>query len=458
MKIHRFYIHFFFLFGIIFIPQHAFSQKENDTLAIAKGEVNQDDLGNVTDKFQEYFFEALKQKAIENYEKAISALKQCEKLRPNEPVVWFELGKNYKALKDFTNAEEYFKQTLAEKPKDQQVLVELFDVYFQTQNYTSAIEIAKKLTAFEVNYYEDLANLYMLTKSYTKALEALDVIDAKQGASEYRDDLRRKIYLESDDKNGQVAYLEDKIETDPDNKQNYLNLIYFYSETGAIKKAYEVAQKLREIYPDAAEAHLALYKIYIEEGELEKAVESMKIVLNSEMISEDIKQKVIKDFTQFVQKNPQFENQLVSVLGEELNYGEQSNKQLGEYYIGNDNSKAISYLKKALDENPSDFEVIKKLLLLQIKEKQFEDALALSDRTLAVFPTQPIIYLLQGVSFNETEQFKKAEESLLTGLDFLIENPQMEADFYQQLIIAYNALGNQEKLKKYQEKAATLKK
>ena len=432
--------------------------QEQDSLAIAKNEVSKDDLGNVTDKFQTYFFEALTQKAIENYEKAISALEKCQNLRPNEPVVWFELGKNYKALEQYTQAENYLKKTLSVKPSDQHVLVELFDVYFQTQNFSEAIPTAKKLSAFDVNYYEDLANLYLLTKDYKKALEALDVIDKKQGPSEYRENLRRKIYIESDDKKGQVAYLENKIENDPDNKQNYLNLIYFYSQTGNVKQAYQVAQKLQQIHPEAAEAHLALYKIYTEEDKLEEAVNSMKIVLNSETISADIKQKVVRDFMAFVQKNPQFEGQLVSVLGEELSHGEQSNKQLAEYYIGKDNAKAIQYFEKSLAENPSDFESIKKLLLLQIQEQNYKDALALSERTLAVYPTQPIIYLLQGVSFNNTEQYKKAEESLLTGLDFLIENPQMETDFYQQLIIAYKALQNTEAVKKYQQKAASLKK
>ena len=56
---------------------------------------------NSADAFQEHFFEALKQKAIENYEKAIIELKACEKLQPNNAVVFFELGKNYKLLKNY---------------------------------------------------------------------------------------------------------------------------------------------------------------------------------------------------------------------------------------------------------------------------------------------------------------------------------------------------------------------
>ena len=44
-----------------------------------------DDLGNVTDAFQENFFEALKQKGIENYELALDALRKAEKAAKGDP-------------------------------------------------------------------------------------------------------------------------------------------------------------------------------------------------------------------------------------------------------------------------------------------------------------------------------------------------------------------------------------
>ena len=56
------------LFGILFIPKGMYAQDKPPT----------DDLGNVSDDFQENFFEALKQKGIENYELALNALDKAE--------------------------------------------------------------------------------------------------------------------------------------------------------------------------------------------------------------------------------------------------------------------------------------------------------------------------------------------------------------------------------------------
>ena len=47
------------------------------------------------DKFQDFFYESLFQKSIENYDKSLAALEQCLKLKPNDATVYFELGKNY---------------------------------------------------------------------------------------------------------------------------------------------------------------------------------------------------------------------------------------------------------------------------------------------------------------------------------------------------------------------------
>ena len=76
--------------GILTFPNSSFSQINEP----------EDDLGNVSDEFQELFFEALKQKAIENYDRAVEALQKCIDLDDSQSVLYYELGKNYKYLKN----------------------------------------------------------------------------------------------------------------------------------------------------------------------------------------------------------------------------------------------------------------------------------------------------------------------------------------------------------------------
>lgn len=446
---------FTLLLGLLCFPLNSFAQAENNSI---HDTINQDDLGNVSDKFQENFFRALTQSAIENHENAITALLVCEKSNPEEAVVYFELGKNYFALKNYAQAESNLLKASKKKPDNRAILTTLYEVYYQTKNYPEAIKVTKQLTTFDLNYYENLANIYLLNQEYAPALKALDKIEAKKGENDHRSALRRQIFEQAPDKNVPITYLKNKIKEHPENTQSYVDLIYVYSADDQLEKAYQTARQLQKIHPDAPEAHLALYKVYQQRGEEANAVESMKIVLQSDAIGNDIKENVIKDFTAFVKKHPQYESDLVAVLGEESSEGNQSNQQLGEYYIGKDNAKAISFFKKALGETPNNFKLIKETLVLEVSENQFADAQKLAKRALDIFPSQPILYLLRGVSENGLQDYKAAEESLNIGVDFVIDNPKMEADFYDQLSKAYQGLGNSKKASEFQQKAEKIQK
>ena len=63
-------------------------------------------------KFQTYFFEALKQKAIKNYNKAIENLEKCYELDSTNMAVQFELSKNNLLLSNYYEAEIFIDQAL----------------------------------------------------------------------------------------------------------------------------------------------------------------------------------------------------------------------------------------------------------------------------------------------------------------------------------------------------------
>ena len=108
-----------------------------------------DDLGNVEDKFQESFFEALKQSGIENYDRAIKALNKCVELRDSEAAVYYELGKNYVMLKNFGKAENVLKKAVSIDDKNEWYLDALYGVYVQMNDYDNALKFASK--AYELS-------------------------------------------------------------------------------------------------------------------------------------------------------------------------------------------------------------------------------------------------------------------------------------------------------------------
>ncbi len=424
-------------------------------------DVNQDDLGNVSNEFQEYFFEALKQKGIENYEKAITALEKCLELNTEKAVVYFELGRNYRELEQFDNSLENLRKAQELAPKEEDILVYLFQTYGMTKDYAGAIATVKKLIPLDEDYKEDLANLYFLNENYDKALQLLDELDEEQGATSYRNSLRRQVYARTNNTGAQINNLQESISANPEVEQNYLNLIYIYSEQGEDEEAFRVAQKLLETNPGSSLAHLALYKFYLDKNDTEAAVASMKIVFESEEIDAESKFKVLNDFLNFVQDNPQYEDELIEVAGKltEWENTPELFEQLGKYYLKKDNREdALQFFELGLNEDPGNFELIKNTLLLQLEYQKFESARDLSNTALESFPSQPLLYLFKGVALNNLNDFETAEESLKDGLDYLIDDKRMEFDFYSQLAISYNGMNNAVKAEEYRRMAENLKK
>lgn len=418
-----------------------------------------DDLGNVEDEFQEYFFEALKQKGIENYDKAIDALHKCLNLDSKKPVIYFELGKNYNKLKNFGAAEDNLKKAISMQPDNEWFLDELYDVYYQQDDINNAIKTIKQLVKYHPDYKEDLAALYFREKRYKQALELLDELDEQLGVSEARDAMRNDIYSITGNADDRIENLEQRIANNPNNEDNHLKLIYRYSQTGDKDKAYKAAQNLLKVKPDSKFVHLALYKFYLQDDKVEDAINSVKTVLTSPEINVDAKTKVLKDFVAFVQKNPEYEGDLMDITAlVDNNKDAQTHSDLGRYYLqAGDKVKALSNFKEALKQNPSDFKLIKDVLLLQLDIEDFKAVVKDSNEALELYPAQPILYLVNGVANNKLGNYKLAIENLEMGLDFLIDNPNMEGDFYSELSIAYKALNNISKSEAFAKKAQALK-
>lgn len=439
------------------LPQQFFSQEiENDSIA-----AQSDNLGNVTDAFQENFFEALKQKGIENYELALIALNKAEKAaktEENKSVVYFEMGKNHSYLKQYAQAEENFNKVLKSEGDRLEVLEQFYELYYQQKEYEKSIPLVQKLIPFDDDYKEDLANLYTLTQQYDKALAQLDELDQVWGESDIRNALRSQIYRITGDTSGAIENLEEKIETNPKNEKEYLNLIFLYSEQGNKEKAFEAAKNLLSNNPKSELVHLALYKFYLDGGNASEAIKSMKTVFASEEVDKETKYKVLGDFIHFVNENPQYESELATIVNQFSIENGRVYEKLGDYYAEKDrNEDALNAYEKGIATDPDNYNLLKNTLLFQLDFKKYEVAEKLSSEGLEIFPAQALLYLLNGVANNGIGNSDAAIESLENGLEFILEDPKMESDFYQQLGLAYGAKGDSKKAKLYSEKAASVK-
>jgi tetratricopeptide (TPR) repeat protein len=435
---------FFVLFGN---PISVMAQTEPEDIAMA------------TDEYQDAFYESLKQKGIENYDKAIASLDKCVKLKPNDAVAYFELGKNYLSLKDYRNAQDSFEKATQLDPKNKWYWLGIYDVSYETKNYPLAIETIQKIAVFDEEYKDDLISLYMITSQFDKALVTINEMNDKFGKSEDRDRYKMQILSQGKYQNAEISNLIDQIKKNPKEESNYINLIFLYSKAEETDKALEVAKQLAKEVPTSEWAQVSLFKVYIDANQSDKAIKAMNVILSSSKIDSKIKHRTLNEFLIYVNKNPQYAPELEKAIAYFDNDKEiDVAKEIGKFYHSKGQfENAIKYYEKDLKSN-SDTDRETNLLLLEAytQAKQFEPMTKRAMNMIEVYPSQPQFYYYAGLGNNQLQQFKNAKTVLEMGLDYVVDDKTLEANFNIQLGEAYNGLGDAKKKEEYFLKANEL--
>ena len=418
-----------------------------------------EDIKVETDKFEDLFYESLLQKGIENYDKAITALDKADKFKPNDATVNYELGKNYLALKDYKNAYNYFENAAKIDPKNKWFWIGMYDVTYENKNFDQGITVINTLIKFENKYKEDLASLYMATKQLEKALVLIQELDETYGKSDRRELFKSQILSDGKFQNVEIKNLVSLIEKYPNEEANYINLIFLYSKNNEEAKAFEIVKKLEKAIPNSEWAQVTLFKNYLDANDGTKAISAMNTVLASSKIDSKIKHRILNEFLIFTEKNPQYSSDLEKAVGYfDNDKSVDVSMEIGKYFHSKKQlDKAIKYYEKSISDKPEESVQTNFLLLKALTEnKQFDILAKKAVVMVETFPTQPQFYYYAGLAYNQLKEFKKAKDLLEMGMDYVVENKELEINFNIQLGEAYSGLGDSKKKELFFSKANQL--
>lgn len=280
-------------------------------------------------KFQTHFFEALKQKAIKNYDKAIESLEMCNEIDSLNVSVLFEFSKNNLELNNYFGAELFIDKALSLEPENYYLLHHKVAVLKAQRNFEKAIEIQKKIVQKQPKNNEELVFLYIQNQNFSEA-----------------EDL--------------IAKME------------------------------------------------------------ENAIATLRI----------------KSFKSFLENRKAIQEKPIEIATENTD---------------------VETLKKSYAKN-KEYKIVQKILDIEAEAELFEQVYADSKEALELFPEQPYLYKMNGLALNRLGKYNEAIAVLSIGIDFVIDNSKMEADFYEQFSISYEKLNNKSEAVKYKQRAAALRK
>ena len=441
--------HIAFLAFLLFsFGNHLFAQENPDAIAL------------VDDQLENNFYEAMKQRGIENYDKAIVAIQKCIEKEPTNAAFQYELGKNYLSLKNYVDAESAFKKAVELDNKQRWYWNGLYDVYYQTKDFQKSIPIVEKLIEFDANMKEDLVSLYMNTNQHAKAFELLNNMESSSKLTRTMEFYKLRLLETNKLAKPQKEQLGDAIKKNPKVEQNYIDLIVFYTNLNQEEKAFEVAKQLEKEIPSSDWAHVSLVKFHLNNNDGENASKSMFKVLENDRMDLKIKHRVFNEFLIFAVKNSTYLKEIDKAIpyfdnDKEINVAKEVAKF---FWKKNDLEKTAYYFEKGLKKNSDDIDAMELYLEVLIQKQDFLLVTKKSEEYLESFPTQSGFYFYAGLGYNQLKEYKKAKNNLENGLDFVVENPSLEANFYKQLIISCENLNDNAKKQVYTNKLKQLQK
>lgn len=164
-----------FSFSCIFFSLLIYSQ---DSISVAKDLVEENELN-----FQQFFFKALSEKSIGNYQKSIENLENCNQILTKDPAVFFEFSKNYFHLNKMLLAKEYIDRALLIKPMNVWMLKHLVNINLKEKNFAEAIPVQQKLVELNPNERVYLLEMYIQNKNDQKARSLINTMERENNFS-----------------------------------------------------------------------------------------------------------------------------------------------------------------------------------------------------------------------------------------------------------------------------------
>jgi len=286
-----------------------------DTYAQEEQESAEVYLEEYTDEFQENFFEALKQKGIQNYDRAVDLLLKCKQLESENSVVDYELAKAYMLDKKYVQAQDYAIEALLSEPTDYWYLDNLLTIL---DKQGSPVETVKQRIPYEnKKLQQNMAVSLFKMKKYKEALKVLEDLENSQ----LKSDLNRKINdsLKKDKQNqiAPVVQIEERLD-DPlvQLKAQMEQLI----AAADYKLLLDESQEALDSYPLQPYFYYAFGTALNNTGNPNKGIEVLESGLDYLLDDDSLRNKIYRQLSEGYSKigNPQKANEYLNKINSGL--------------------------------------------------------------------------------------------------------------------------------------------
>lgn len=387
-------------------------------------------------EFEYLFVEALKQKMLGNAQKAIQLLSSCLEIDPNSSAAMFELANIHAVNKDFTSASLLLEKAISLNPENKWYKLLLAQIYQQSRKFSEAADIYAQLL---IKAPENLEYVYMKAallasaQRYEEAIEAYNQMEKETGINEQISVAKQQIHVSAGNVDKAFEEINRLIANNPTEAKYYGLLADLYLSQSDKENALKNYHKILEMDPENGFVHFSLANYYLEHGDTDKSFEETKKGFASRSV--DIQTKL--QLYMMLTANPT-QSKLTKGQQEEL-IGILLENHPGEALVHNVYAEnliqsnrlpeARAELLKALEINKDDYVVWERVMFIDNDLQDWESLYKHTGEIMELFPNQPQGYFFKAIACVQLEKFEETVAVSDEGLDYVVDNPQLEANF-----------------------------
>ena len=379
---------------------------------------------------------------------AISKFTACLNEDQNDDAVHYALSQIYLTKNELQLALIHIKWALKIDPSNTHYKLELVNIYSATGGHKKAALLLEELIKNDLQnseLYQQAADNWVKANKIKKAIVVLNKLEYNIGHDPQILLQKATLSLLIKDNKTALSLLILANKTFPGEPAILAALVDYYLDFGSYSEVVLVLKELLYVDSFNGFGFMLLGEIQVDNGEITEGLANLKKAVKADGLNIDQRMEILIRLQKEKNINVIEITELVDFIA--ITYPKEAKAHAikGDHYFKlNQPLIAIESYKNSVACDPNLYQIWTQIISLEYENEQWDSLFVDSEKSLAFFPTQPMVYFFCGVAANKLFLFDKAIERLSEGLDFLVNDVSLDAEINSQLGISYFGLKQNE--------------
>ena len=414
-------------------------------------------------RFKSMFFESQRLKALEEYDKAAALMEQCLSIDPFNADAHYEMAMLYVTNERTDDAVFHAEKSYELNPNNIWVIQLLSQLYQISGNGDGEIRACKNLVEKDpsnIEYQFLLATAYSKNESYKKAIQVYNKIESQIGVNEDLSVMKEYLYITMGNVELAATEIMNLIAAFP-NETRFLGMLAeLYQANNLTEKSIAIYNDILSVEPRNSAANIALAEYYRVNNNHLKAFEYLNFCFDNGVFDVQTVFQILSAYFQMAIEEQKYLDPLLSLLNKALikhpTEGPIHALSGDIQFQLNNSEKAFEAYEKSLNYGVTEYLIWSRYLVLGIELQEYDRVYKNGVKAIELHPIQPTLYLFTGFAASYNKEYEKAISLFNKGLNYVVNNRPLKAEFYNYLGDAHHSTGNDNKSDESYQKSLDL--